>query len=51
MALHRGRIPDTGANVRWSLVDDEGRAVSSGVYFARLAFPGGLRLARIPIVR
>ncbi len=50
-ALHGGRIPNTGANIRWNLVDDGGRAVSSGVYFARFAFPGGLRLARIPIVR
>ena len=50
-ALHRGRIPNTGASIRWNLNDDQGRAVSSGVYFARLAFPGGLRLARIPIVR
>lgn len=49
--IHRGRIPNTGASIRWDLVDDRGRALSSGVYFARLSFPGGLRLARIPIVR
>jgi hypothetical protein len=37
--------------VAWDGRDGNGRALGSGIYFARLMFPGGRRTVRVPLAR
>jgi len=45
-ALARGRT-----SVTWDAAGVAGRGAASGVYFARLSFPGGMRMVQIPLLR
>ena len=49
--LLAGNLPRGESSVAWDLTAADGAPVASGMYFARLSFAGGLRAARIPIVR
>ncbi len=49
--LLAGSLPRGGSSVGWDLTAADGAPVPSGVYFARLSFAGGLRAARISVVR
>ena len=50
-SLLQGTLPKGSSSVSWDLSTADGTSVPSGVYFARLSFAGGVRAARIPIVR
>mgnify|MGYP002865280247 FL=1 len=49
--LLAGRVPSGRASRTWDLTAAGHASVPSGVYFARLSFAGGNRLARFPVVR
>ena len=46
-----GRLPSGHSWVNWNLAAGSGTLVPSGVYFARLSFPGGIRVAQVRVVR
>ena len=50
-SLLAGTLPKGRSSVSWDLSTRDGVSVPSGVYFARLSFAGGIRAARIPVVR
>jgi len=45
------RLPGGDTVVEWDRTDPAGTALPSGVYFARLTYESGSRVARIPFVR
>jgi hypothetical protein len=45
------RLPEGDTVVEWDRSSAEGAAVPSGVYFARLAYESGSRVAKIPLIR
>ena len=49
--LLKGTAQAGMASARWDGRDDSGRAVASGIYFARMAAAGTVRMARIVLVR
>ena len=49
--LHAGPLPGGEAVVSWDRRDGQGRAVSAGVYFARLATPAGSRSTGAVVLR
>ena len=49
--LLAGRLPRGGSSRSWDLTAADGAAVPNGVYFARLSFAGGVRAARVAVVR
>lgn len=49
--LFAGRLPQGVSQHDWDLSARDGAAVASGMYFARLSFAGGVRAARIAVVR
>ena len=44
-------IPAGGRVVTWDTRDQSDQTVRSGMYYVRLNFEGGVRLATIPVVR
>lgn len=44
-------LPDGVTGVRWDERGENGARVASGVYFVRLTFPGGTRMAKAVVVR
>lgn len=46
-----GVLPGGTSIVTWDTDDDDGAVVSSGMYYARLSFEGGVRLTTMPIIR
>jgi hypothetical protein len=50
VTLLNGPLAAGRATLRWDVATADG-GVASGVYFARLSFPGGVRTAMIPIAR
>lgn len=46
-----GRVPSGPSWVEWDLTSGSGTAVPNGVYFARLSFAGGVRVAQVHVVR
>jgi hypothetical protein len=51
LRLLERRLPAGETVVSWDGRDAAGTAVGCGMYFARLATPAGVRVARVPIVR
>jgi hypothetical protein len=49
--LLAGRLASGRSTLGWDLAPAGGGAVPNGVYFARLSFAGGARVARLPVVR
>jgi flagellar hook assembly protein FlgD len=50
--LNQGTHPAGSSQIfAWNGVDDSGRKVTSGTYFARLETPQGNRLARVVLLR
>ena len=48
-SLLTGRVAPGHTTVAWEVA--RGSGIASGVYFARLSFPGGVRAVRLPIAR
>jgi flagellar hook assembly protein FlgD len=46
-----GAMPAGATLLQWDGRDDQGRLVSSGVYFARATAAGGRGTTRIPVAR
>jgi hypothetical protein len=46
-----GVLPAGATALRWSGVTDAGRRVSSGVYFARLEYPGGAITRKLVLLK
>jgi hypothetical protein len=49
--LFRGRLSPGTRIVAWPFAAAGERAVGEGVYYARLAFPGGVRTATLVVTR
>jgi hypothetical protein len=49
--LLAGTLRKGTTSVSWDLSSGDGGRLGSGVYFARLAFAGGVRAVSIPVVR
>jgi hypothetical protein len=49
--MRRHSVSRGGALVRWDGRDDAGRPVASGLYFARVSWPGGASVARVTVSR
>jgi len=45
------RLPAGESTVTWDTTDITGSRVRSGMYYARLSFDGGARLAVVPVTR
>jgi hypothetical protein len=45
------RLPEGDTFVEWDRSSAAGSAIPSGVYFARLAYQSGSRIAKIPLIR
>ena len=50
-APFEGRLAHGRTTIRWESTRADGTRVASGVYFARLTFAGGNRIAQIVVVR
>src|SRR5262249_33409713 len=46
-----GRLAKGSTTVTWALSARDGAQVATGVYFARLSFPGGSRTVQVPVAR
>jgi hypothetical protein len=49
--LLAGRLAGGQSSLAWDLAAGDGARVPDGMYFARLSFAGGNRVARVPVVR
>jgi hypothetical protein len=50
-SLFAGRLEPGHTSIAWDVSLAARAPIASGVYFARLAFAGGVRVASIPIAR
>ena len=46
-----GRLPGGTTTVTWDTSNSTGEPVRSGMYYVKLSFEGGVRLATIPVIR
>ncbi len=49
--VYEGRLPEGGETVVWNGIDDTGRPVASGVYFARVESGGELLTSKVVYIR